>query len=421
VKILAVTNDLSWPARTGSHLRRAMVVSALATCGTLDLFSIVDDEASAGPSDELDVNRWTTSRRPGTRTGRIDRLSWLATGQLPLPLGLRDYRRLRTHLRDWVAGPYDVVWVERPEGFIAVDGLTTAPVVCDFDDLEDEKTAGRLRFDEDYRLTAGRLVHRPGLALQRATLAANVHRWRTLQKMISDRAAVVVVASERDRSRLNVPNGMVVENGYPTPHRPVGRITSGDPPTITMVGTLSYAPNRDAARVLVRDVLPRIRRQLPDARIRLVGRHDGQLDALASAPGVTLTGPVDDVEVELARADLTIVPLRFGSGTRVKILEAFAHRVPVVSTSVGAEGLDVRDGQQLRIADTPDGLAQACLDILADPELRSSLVEQAHQLWQRRYRAETVRGTIADVVRRVSAGESVRAPKAPEATEATES
>ena len=114
-----------------------------------------------------------------------------------------------------------------------------------------------------------------------------------------------------------------------------------------LAGSFSYPPNADAAHYFVSNILPLIRRNRPDVTLRLVGEPTASVTALAGDPAVTVVGWVPDIEVELARADVAVVPLRYGSGTRVKILEAAAHRIPVVSTTIGAEGLGFEDGRHL--------------------------------------------------------------------------
>ena len=109
---------------------------------------------------------------------------------------------------------------------------------------------------------------------------------------------------------------------------------------------------------------PALRELVPDAEIRLVGEHLPDLDSLDDRPRVTVTGRVPDIATELARADVVVVPVRYGSGTRLKILEAFAQRVPVASTSLGAEGLGAEDGVQLLLGDTGPDLAEACARLL---------------------------------------------------------
>jgi polysaccharide biosynthesis protein PslH len=96
--------------------------------------------------------------------------------------------------------------------------------------------------------------------------------------------------------------------------------------------------------------------------------------------------------------------LRAGGGTRIKILEAFARRLPVVSTSLGCEGLDARHGEELLVADTAPEFAAACVRVFEKPELAHSLVERAHALWSSRFRAEKVREQIRDLARDVAAG-----------------
>ena len=152
---------------------------------------------------------------------------------------------------------------------------------------------------------------------------------------------------------------MVVPNAYRRPERPVGSADVGSPPTVTFQGTLRYPPNAEAARFLVDEVAPELRRLVPDVHIRLVGVSTPSLDLLDDPPRVTVVGQVDDIADELARADVVVVPLRFGSGTRLKVLEAFAHRIPVVSTTLGAEGLGVVDGVHLLVADEPVDVATA--------------------------------------------------------------
>ena len=98
---------------------------------------------------------------------------------------------------------------------------------------------------------------------------------------------------------------------------------------------------------------PRLADRLPGARIRLAGRASGPVEPLGRTPGVTVVGAVDDMGTELEGADIVVVPLRRGSGTRLKILEAFAYGVPVVTTTVGCDGLDVDDGVHLLVADDP--------------------------------------------------------------------
>jgi glycosyltransferase involved in cell wall biosynthesis len=217
-----------------------------------------------------------------------------------------------------------------------------------------------------------------------------------------------VVCSELDAERARakgVARVAVVPNGYRRVEDPVGGVEVGSPPTVLFAGTLRYPPNAEAARFLVGEVRPQLVALVPDVRIRLVGLTTPALSELDDPPGVSIVGQVPDMGLELAGADLVVVPLRFGSGTRLKVLEAFAQRVPVVSTSLGAEGLDAEDGVHLLIADTPAALAAACARLLTDRSLRRRIVEHAHQLFLARFQSEVVEREVAELARSV-VGES---------------
>ena len=219
--------------------------------------------------------------------------------------------------------------------------------------------------------------------MQAAADAVDEGRWRRLEREIATSGAAVVVCSELDRDRLGRPNVWVVPNGYeraaqspaPTdlgPARPTG-------PVLILVGLLTYEPNRDAAAFFATQILPHVRRHRPEAQFHVVGRYDSEadLDPWRGLPGVKVLGEVADVPTQLAAADIAVVPIRFGGGTRIKILEAFAHRLPVVSTTVGCEGLGVVDGEHLLVADDPVAFAAACVRLTEDAALRARLVAAA--------------------------------------------
>lgn len=150
-------------------------------------------------------------------------------------------------------------------------------------------------------------------------------------------------------------------------------------------------------------MLPLIRRELPGATFRVVGRHDGALADLAVTNGVEVVGEVDDLDEVFDSTTAVVVPLRAGSGTRVKVLEAFARRLPVVSTSLGCEGLGVRDGVELLVGDTPEQFAAACVSLVRDPSLAASLADDGYRLWERSYQWGAVRPLVMQTAREAAA------------------
>jgi glycosyltransferase involved in cell wall biosynthesis len=197
----------------------------------------------------------------------------------------------------------------------------------------------------------------------------------------------------------------VVPNGAEPHGEPVDHVRApGDGAVFVFVGLLSYPPNRDAVRWFATEVWASVRAELPTATFRVVGRGADGLQDVAAIPGVDLVGPVPEVGPELDRADVVVVPIRMGAGTRLKVVEAIANGVPCVSTSVGAEGIAVEDGTHVLLADSATRFAADCVRVASDTTLRAALVEAGRRLWADRYRWAAIRERFADLVEDVSRG-----------------
>jgi glycosyltransferase involved in cell wall biosynthesis len=167
---------------------------------------------------------------------------------------------------------------------------------------------------------------------------------------------------------------------------------------------MSWQPNAKAAEFLAREVLPAIRSRFPNARLQLVGRNPGpDVLALGELPGVEVAANVPDVGVYLGRATLLAVPLDSGGGTRLKILEAFAAGLPVVSTPIGCEGIDATNGRHLWIAPR-ECFADATCDALSNLEASRCLAENARQLALDRYDWPAIGRSACDVVQTAIGG-----------------
>jgi len=151
-------------------------------------------------------------------------------------------------------------------------------------------------------------------------------------------------------------------------------------PTLLYVGPMSWAPNAAAVTFLAREVMPRLRSVVPDARLRIIGRDmTSAVQALADGDGVDVLGMVPSMPPHLLEASVLAVPLETGGGTRLKILEAFAAGLPVVSTAVGCEGLRVVDREHLVVADRA-GFAEALIAALRDPAAGAERAARARAL-----------------------------------------
>lgn len=159
---------------------------------------------------------------------------------------------------------------------------------------------------------------------------------------------------------------------------------------LLFVGGMHWPPNADAVAYFVKDIFPLVRQRLPDVRLTVVGKSGAAQQALAATDGVTFTGYVDDIEPLFQRSRAMVVPLRAGSGMRVKILDALARGMPIVTTSVGCEGIDVVPGTHLLAADTPVTFAEQVVRVLTDDRLAVALSREGRELARNTYDAAVV-------------------------------
>jgi glycosyltransferase involved in cell wall biosynthesis len=170
--------------------------------------------------------------------------------------------------------------------------------------------------------------------------------------------------------------------------------------SILSVGTMYWPPNVDSMLYFCKEVLPIIRESMPSADLTIAGqRPTAAIRALASEPGISVTGYVDDMRELAPHCGAFIVPLRSGSGVRVKILNALAMGLPVVSTSIGAEGLEVRSGEHLLIADTSEEFAKAVIRLLSDADLGAELGRRGRELVCAKYSWEIVSQQLLELYR----------------------
>jgi polysaccharide biosynthesis protein PslH len=207
------------------------------------------------------------------------------------------------------------------------------------------------------------------------------------------RYSQILAASENDaaRARAIAPSAhvSVYPNAIPaTPLPP--RPDPGEPDAVAFSGNLEYHPNLSAVRFFRHQVWPLLRSRWPNLVWRLIGKNPEAVKNLTSGdPHIQVTGPVEDAVRELARARVAVVPLLSGSGTRLKIIEAWAAGLPVVSTRVGAEGLPARDGDNILLADNGPDFAAAVSRLLASPALRQTLGSRGRMLVEQQFTWET--------------------------------
>jgi polysaccharide biosynthesis protein PslH len=206
---------------------------------------------------------------------------------------------------------------------------------------------------------------------------------RKLEHRLLPQFSLLLVASEVDKVHTVQAAPFVPSVVYPNAIPLVARPSPPKVDEVVFSGNMGYQPNISAVNYFYERVWPLLRRRWPGLKWRIVGRnHEHLVDRFAGDGSVRLTGPVDDAVAEIASARAAVVPVLAGSGTRVKIIEAWAAGVPVVSTRIGAEGLPGVPGEHLLIQDQPEDFARAVSSILEFPSLEKTLGDNGRLLYE---------------------------------------
>lgn len=272
---------------------------------------------------------------------------------------------------------FDAVHVDSLDLSAYLPLFVELPVVCTHHNVESALLRRRAEAEESplrkvYMLNQARMM------------AREEERW-------CDRVALNATVSDADRATLQqrIPGGRftVVPNGVNTdqfkPH-------AGREEGIVFVGGTTWFPNKDGLEFFSAEILPLLCRAGQTPPVRWVGRASDEEIRASATRGIEMTGYVDDIRPYVHNAACFVVPLRVGGGTRLKILDAWAMGKAVVSTSVGCEGLDARDGENILIRDTPQGFADAVSEVLADKNLRERLGSAARDTAVHTYSWEVI-------------------------------
>lgn len=226
--------------------------------------------------------------------------------------------------------------------------------------------------------------------LRRQLFLSQWRKFLSFERDAFNRATGVIAVSSNDAKLLwetfGVRNVEVVENGVDVDFYSEIR-SKRDPSKLLFLGSLDWRPNLDAVRTLLDEIMPRLERVDPKATLEIVGRNppDWLAKAIATRANVTLHADVADVRPHLAEAGMMVVPLRIGGGSRLKILEAMANSLPVISSTIGAEGLQVEPGHHLQIADSPDEVVRAVSSWVRQPELAAAAAARGFELVKSHY------------------------------------
>ena len=377
-RVLFVAGNLPSPPSWGAGMRIYQLLRQVAATCDVTLLCHQMPWQSVAESDLGDLCEQITAltrERSGDVRRRFDQASGLLSR---LPFQARELwsAPMQEHLTRSIAdGGFDVVHVES-SAMMPFD-FGRATVVLDEHNIESELLE---RMQDGESSTARRAFNRLEAAKYRAF---ERRAWTGVAGVAVTSAREVVEVHRRAPATPTavVPNGVDPDVFSPGPAAP----TSG----IVFNGLLSYRPNLDGIRFFLTEVAPLVRRSHPGVEITVVGSGTDAEIAQLRALGATVTGFVPDVRPYLRQAACVVVPIRMGGGTRLKVVEALSLAKPVVSTSLGCEGIRVRPDEHLLVADRPADLAAAVARVLDDAALRERLGRAGRQLavehysWQR--------------------------------------
>jgi polysaccharide biosynthesis protein PslH len=376
MRILNITNCIPYPALTGAPLRTYNLLARFARKHEVFLAAFAGNkEQEQGVKHMLGFCKDIVAPRPGrpAQAGRLLKASGCFLRGMPPELALLHSAEMTGNISKLVtAVDFDAVVIEHG---IMGEYLEVLPPALQ------KKTAWMLHdidYDKFKRIsrTESRVIRKFRLGLH----SCMMRRW---MPRFAGRFGVCVTVSEADRKLLLAANSRlkveVSPNGVDTRlYQPLPEAQSSS--TLLFAGNMSYGPNIDAVSHFCREVLPLVRSQVPDVELWIVGTDPTPQVQGLEGNGVHVTGRVAEMAPYYAKCTACVVPLRAGSGTRLKILEAMALGRPVVSTTIGAEGLEVRDGEHLLIGDSPQRFAEQTVEMLRNQSLRRRITENARQL-----------------------------------------
>ncbi|BDU16080.1 glycosyltransferase family 4 protein [Lysobacter auxotrophicus] len=382
-RILAVTSRLPFPPREGHQLRAWHVLRALASRHEVTLLSFQrnDDLPTDAAPLHAAMARVETFRIPSERSRTA-----LARGALrgmltPTPFLVAKYDAPALRAR--------LTALARDADLVHFDML---PLIAHADCVPEGVPVTLNAHNVEHRLLATRARIEPR-AWARRFLAGQVGKLEAFERRACERADAVLACSEVDAQGLRelapgcnvhvVVNGVDLHTNQPAAHAP-------DPDRLVFVGQMGWFPNRDGVEWFLREVFPRILARRPATRFELVGKAEGFEVPDAVRAHVDLAGFVDDLRPHVHDASVYVVPLRAGSGTRLKVLEAMALGKAIVTTSVGSEGIALRHDHSALYADDADGFANAVLSLLESPSRVAELGIEARRLAEDEYGWEAI-------------------------------
>jgi glycosyltransferase involved in cell wall biosynthesis len=387
VKVAFITGRVPYPLNTGGRIRTFHLLKEISHVHRVTLLTAVEtaeEESALAALRERIPNLGVRAVKVPPRRApirKIARAIWNPMDPLPYTWAAFRHSRFSDNVHSALRETqYDLLHCDHIQVAYALLGVDAPPRLINEHNIE--------------HILIGRLAEHAPDTLRRAAILWQARKTRVSELRTLAAFQRCVVVSDVDRLEIGrmlpglpvtvVPNGVDVATFT---------VRSGtySPYLMVFTGAMDWRPNIDGIAWFVSEALPRIRQRIPQADLVVVGRNpSGALIRKLGASGVTFTGTVEDVRPYMERAALIVVPLRVGGGTRLKILEAWAMGKPVLSTSIGAEGLPAIDGRNIALADTAEELAEEAARLLNEPEAAARLGTAGRNVVEDRFAWERI-------------------------------
>jgi glycosyltransferase involved in cell wall biosynthesis len=396
-KVLFVAGRPPYPLDTGAKIRSWHILASLCGKYDVDVLCYRENEDSFSWNEaakKIGVRRLVEIDNPKLNY-QVSFSMFMSATIRSLPVTVIKYQtKVMTEMfQEFLRNRYDIVHIEHVHLAGLLKYVTDSEIVCSLDAHNVETQIAK------------RMCNLESSPFRKTALA--IHAWNMykFEKCAFSRSDFIMAVSREDADLIKAmsaaesPRVSLVENGvdieYFTPALTGGGAstsskhdaTSDGEESIVFVGSMDWLPNIDGVKWFVEETLPLIRKQKPYCRLSIVGRNPHPSISALTNPeeGIVVTGTVDDVRTFVREASVAVVPLRYGGGTRLKILEAFAMGTPVVSTALGCEGITYENGEHLLLAETPREITEACILLMDNEKKAAEISRAARQLALEKY------------------------------------
>ena len=377
MKVLMLTPYLPFPLVSGGQIRTYNLLKALSAKHDITLFALIKDESEREHLSELKkycskIVLFKRTRHPfvlrNILLAGFTAYPFVVTRNLPLGMAAAIQKELSSN-------SYDLIHAET---FYMMPNIpdTKIPIILA------EQTIEYLGY-QDYMKKANPLL-RPILAID----VAKIKYW---ERYYWKKADKLITMSEDDKQFIEKELGVktntsVVANGVDLAYFSAVKKNLPKDPTVLFVGTFKWLPNKEAVEEIVTKIWPLVLQKLPSAKLRIVGfSPTPRIQSFAKDPSIEVLGAIKDIRTAFATSHVLLAPIRSGKGTRYKVLEAMITGTPVVATPLAAEGLDLKDGQNVLLATTAQELSEKVVRLLKDKKLQLKLAKAGQLIVKANY------------------------------------